>query len=158
MKMKFLCDQMLGTLAKWLRLYGFDTYFTNGNMKDDELLHIAKKENRIIITRDKELILRGKYKNLKVIEISSTDLNVQIRNVLHGKSINNNTILSRCSICNTILKEIKKNEVYNKVPAKIYENNEQFWFCYKCDKIYWIGSHYKKIINKINEIKINNNY
>ena len=60
--MKFLCDQMLGTLAKWLRLLGFDTFYANDEIKDDILLLIAKKENRAIITRDKELIFRDNLK------------------------------------------------------------------------------------------------
>ena len=53
-KMKFLCDQMLGTLAKWLRIYGFDTFYANRDISDSELLDISKKENRILITRDKK--------------------------------------------------------------------------------------------------------
>ena len=69
--MKFLCDQMLGTLATWLRLFGFDTFYANAEMDDDELLKIAEKENRVLITRDKELIIRAKKKNIKVIESKS---------------------------------------------------------------------------------------
>jgi uncharacterized protein with PIN domain len=60
--MRLLCDQMLGTLAKWLRLIGFDTFYATKEMDDSELLQIAKKEKRIILTRDKELLVRGKKK------------------------------------------------------------------------------------------------
>jgi len=55
--MKILCDQMLGTLAKWLRIMGFDTFYANAEMSDEDLLNIAKGENRTIFTRDKELII-----------------------------------------------------------------------------------------------------
>jgi len=151
--MKFLCDQMLGTLAKWLRLFGFDTFYANIEMKDENLLQVTKKENRIIITRDKQLISRGRKENLQVIEINTTDLDEQLSYVLSHVKINKNAILSRCSLCNTVLDEIKKNDVKDKVPEKVFENNEKFWFCPKCDKIYWMGSHYDKIINKIDEIK-----
>jgi len=143
--MKFLCDQMLGTLAKWLRLFGFDTFYANNEMKDTELLQIAKKENRIFVTRDKELIFRGRKQNMQVIKISSTDLDVQLKHVLHDVPVDEEAVLSRCSLCNTILEEIKKNEVRNRVPEKIYKNNDIFWFCPKCDKIYWMGSHYNEI-------------
>ena len=151
--MKFLCDQMLGTLAKWLRLFGFDTFYANTEMKDENLLQITKKENRIIITRDKQLISRGRKENLQVIEINTTDLDEQLSYVLSHVKINKNAILSRCSLCNTVLDEIKKNDVKDKVPEKVFENNEKFWFCPKCNKPYWMGSHYDKIINKIDEIK-----
>jgi len=151
--MKFLCDQMLGTLATWLRLYGFDTFYANLEMDDYELLKIAEKEKRVLITRDKELIIRAKNKNIKVIESRSTDLDEQLLKVLKNVEINEKTILSRCSICNTVLKEIKRDDVRNKVPERVFLNNERFWFCSKCNKIYWKGTHYKKIQNKINEMK-----
>ncbi|MCX6666812.1 MAG: Mut7-C RNAse domain-containing protein [Euryarchaeota archaeon] len=151
--MKALCDQMLGTLAKWLRLFGFDTFYANSEMEDEELLQVAKKEDRVIITRDKQLIVRGKKEKLPVIEVNTTDLDEQLNLVLKNVDIDQKAVLSRCSICNTILDEIEKSEVRNKVPEKIFENNEKFWFCSKCNKFYWMGSHYERILNKIEKIK-----
>jgi len=150
--MRFLCDQMLGSLAKWLRLIGLNTFYADNEMEDSELLKIAKKEKRIIVTRDKELFCRGKKQNLKVIKISSTDLDIQLKQVLNGIQINKEAIFSRCSLCNTLIEKIEKHEIRDKVFKKIYKNNNTFWFCPKCDKIYWMGTHYKKIIAKINEI------
>ena len=144
---------MLGTLAKWLRIFGFDTFYVNAEMDDRKLLDIAKKENRIIVTRDKQLIVRGGKKNLPVVEITSTDIDVQLRNVLRDVEIDENTLLSRCSLCNAVLDEIKKSDIKNRVPERVFDNNEKFWFCPKCDKIYWMGSHYNKISMKIAEVK-----
>ncbi len=155
--MKALCDQMLGSLARWLRLFGFDTFYANQDMENEELLKIAKKESRIIITRDKQLIARGKKEKLPLIEVNTADLDEQINLVLKNVVIDQKAILSRCSVCNTILDEIKKSEVKGKVPTKIFENNEKFWFCLKCDKFYWMGSHYDKIKNKITQIKNDKN-
>jgi len=151
--MKFLCDQMLGTLAKWLRLFGFDTFYANSELEDEDLLQIAKKENRFIITRDKQLIARGKKEKLSIIEMNTTDIDEQLNLVLRDIKINEADVLSRCSLCNTILNEIKKNNVKNRVPERVFENNEKFWFCSKCDKIYWMGSHYEKIKDKIKELQ-----
>ena len=81
--MKFLCDQMLGTLAKWLRIYGFDTFFASSQIKDEDLVEIAKNENRTLITRDKELIYSAKRQNIKTIELKTTDLDEQIKQVLN---------------------------------------------------------------------------
>ena len=80
--MKFLCDRMLGTLAKWLRIFGFDTLFADSNIEDGKLLKLAKDEERILITRDKNLIIDARRENIKVIKIISTDINDQLRQVL----------------------------------------------------------------------------
>jgi len=151
--MKFLCDQMLGSLARWLRLFGFDTFYANSEISDDEVLRIAENENRILITRDKELIIRAKKKKIQLIETSLVDLDEQLIHVVKKEFIDEKMILSRCSLCNTILEEIKKNDVKTKVPEKVFLNNDRFWFCSKCDKIYWMGSHYNKIQSKIDQIK-----
>ena len=106
--MKFLCDQMLGTLAKWLRLFGFDTFYANAEIDDKELLETAKKENRIIITRDKQLVMRGRKENVPIVEITSTVLDEQLRHILMDADIDEMAVLSRCSLCNTVLEEVKK--------------------------------------------------
>jgi len=144
---------MFGTLAKWLRLFGFDTFYANSELEDEDLLQVARNENRVIVTRDKQLIARGKKEKLSIIEMNTTDLDEQLNLVLKNVDIDQKNVLSRCSLCNTVLNEIKKSEVKNKVPEKVFENNEKFWFCSKCDKVYWMGSHYDKIISKIDEIK-----
>jgi len=151
--MKLLCDQMLGTLAKWLRILGFDTFYANAEMSDEDLLNIAKGENRTIFTRDKELIIRGKKKNLNVIAIETTYLDLQLNQALKHVNIDENSVLSRCTLCNTMLDTVEKNEIQGKVPSKVFENNEKFWFCSKCNKFYWMGSHYNEMINKIDKIK-----
>ena len=149
--MKFLCDQMLGTLAKWLRIYGFDTFYAGSEADDNEILRIAKKENRTLITRDIELVYRAKRENVKVIEIKSTDLDEQLKVVLNQVKIDKKTFLSRCTLCNTPIYPIKKDEVKGKVPKKVFENNKKFWLCKKCDKIYWCGSHTEDMIKKISK-------
>ena len=151
--MKFLCDQMLGTLTKWLRFFGFDTFYVNSKIDDEKILSISDKEKRIIITRDKILINKARRKNLQIIAIDAVDLDEQLIHVLKNLDIDENAILSRCSICNSALKAINKREFYDKIPEKIFDKNETFWLCKKCDKIYWKGSHYDKIIDKINNLK-----
>jgi len=151
--MKFLCDQMLGTLAKWLRIYGFDTYFANSEISDDELLKISKDEDRILLTRDKKLVQRAHKENIKNIEIKTTDVNEQLKIVLKDLTIDKNKVLSRCILCNSVIDEIKKKDVDGKVPERVFETNEEFWFCKKCNKIYWKGSHYENMIEKMDELK-----
>ena len=149
--MKLLCDQMLGSLAKWLRIFGLDTFYANSEITDEELLKIAKKENRTVITRDKELTQKAKKQNTEVIQIKITDLEEQLNQVLNLIKIDKELILTRCTICNSLVKKINKSEVKGKVPKKVFENNDKFWFCKKCNKVYWTGSHYDKINEKIDK-------
>ena len=151
-KMKFLCDQMLGTLAKWLRIYGFDTFYANRDISDSELLDISKKENRILITRDKDLIITARRENIENIEVNTTDLDEQISIVLGNTKPDKNKVLSRCILCNAKVEDIKKQDVEGKVPEKVFKNKDKFWFCKNCNKIYWKGSHYEKMFEKIDNL------
>jgi len=150
--MKFLCDQMLGTLAKWLRIYGFDTFYANYKISDEELIKISKDEKRVLISRDKELIQMAKRENIKTIELKTIDIDGQIKVVLNDMDFDKSQILSRCIICNSEVEVIDKNEIKEKVPKKVFENNEEFWHCKSCNKIYWRGSHFEKMIEKINNL------
>ena len=143
---------MLGTLAKWLRIYGFDTFYASRDMDDPEVLEISKKENRILISRDKNLIIAARRENLKTIEISTTDLDEQISIVLGNIKPDKTKILSRCIICNAKVEDIKKQNVEDKVPEKVFKNKEKFWLCKNCNKIYWQGSHYEKMFEKIDNL------
>jgi uncharacterized protein with PIN domain len=151
--MKILCDQMLGTLAKWLRLLGFDTYYAGMSMKDEDLMAIAQRENRCFITRDKLLVQRVKRRDIPVIHIQTTNLEEQLHRVLKDKPLDETLFLSRCSVCNTPLENINKEEVEDKVPEKVYAHQEIFWKCPGCQKIYWKGSHFDNIIKKINDLQ-----
>lgn len=150
--MKFLCDQMLGTLAKWLRIYGFDTYYAKKHMKDKELIAIAKKEKRVLITRDKELVYNAKREQVKTIKIQTKDLDDQIETVLQNVELDKDLVLSRCTICNSVLEKISKEKVKEKVPEKVFENHDEFLYCKNCNKIYWKGTHYEKMVDKIDEL------
>lgn len=146
--MKFLCDRMLGTLAKWLRIYGFDTLYALSEMDDNQLVDIAKNEQRALITRDKNLVYAARRENVKVIQIFETDIDNQLKLISKDFKIKKSLFLSRCLICNSIVNEIDKKEVKNKVPDRVFQNNSKFWHCKKCDKIYWRGSHFDKMIEK----------
>ena len=150
--MKFLCDRMLGTLAKWLRIFGFDTLFADSNIEDEKLLKLAKDEERILITRDKNLIIDARRENIKVIKIISTDINDQLRQVLKNIDIDEKFFLSRCLLCNNLVEKISKKNVKKIVPDRVYENNKKFWYCKICDKIYWKGSHFENMIQKIKQL------
>ena len=105
---KFICDQMLGSLASWLRFIGVDTFYATNKMDDETIMNTALKENRILITRDKELIIRAQKKSISVIPLFSKILDEQLKVVLSHIDIDKSRILTRCSLCNSVLKSIQK--------------------------------------------------
>ena len=146
-KPTFIVDAMLGNLAKKLRLLGFDSLYSS-SIEDDELLKIAKSENRVIVTRDEELANKAKKHEIMTISITNQneiDQFFQINEKIKlGKCIvGGNT--TRCPVCNSELKHIEKKDVQNKVPSGVFFFIIDFWICNKCEKIYWEGTHIKNL-------------
>lgn len=141
---------MLGRLAKWLRVMGYDVLYLK-NVEDEKIVENAIKEDRILLTRDKKLA--KKFKNSLYIE--EKDLDGQIRKVVEAFEITKNeeNFLSRCIICNVEIEEIEKEKVKGKVPENVFENFEEFWICKKCGRIYWAGTHWKNMKEKMEKIK-----
>lgn len=139
--MNFIADNMLGKLAKYLRLMGYDTYYSNKSLSDDEILEIAKKENRILITRDRGLALRYEKSYL----LNSTDSIDQLKEIAKAFHLNTKRMMTRCSICNVELVKTNKEHVKGKVPEKVYGSFDEFYFCPSCGRYYWFGTHAKNI-------------
>lgn len=151
--MKLLCDQMLGSLATWLRILGFDTLYATCEMTDKDILCIAKNEDRVLISRDKQLIQQAKKDQLPHIFIQTTILDEQLQIVLKSVSFDETLVLTRCTLCNTVLDVIEKQKIHDKVPKRIFENHDTFWFCKSCGRVYWMGTHYDNMKNKLQKLK-----
>jgi hypothetical protein len=145
-KYMFIVDSMHGKLARKLRIFGFDSLYYN-YINDDELLNILASTNRILLTGDKELYKKAIRYNNRCILLNEGDENnlVKIGRILNIKFLFDPSY-SRCPLCNNILIKYEKSNVINKVPKKVYELNDEFWYCKACDKIYWRGSHIKRIL------------
>lgn len=140
---------MLGTLARWLRFLGFDTEFV-GPVSDKELKKIAASEDRVVLTRDKEL---SQSKNANAVYVISDNIDDQLLQVFRSLKLKVEQPMSRCSVCNSPIEEIGLEEAEGNVPADILSNQSMFWHCKKCDKYYWQGSHWKGILERIERIK-----
>ena len=143
----FIVDAMLGKLAKKLRLLGYDSFYSS-NIEDDNLLQIAKNENRIIISKDEQLIKKAKkfqIENVQITKNQEIEQLIQINEKIDlGKCIiqSNNT---RCPVCNGDLIPTEKNNILEHVPIGVLKNMNNFWMCNKCKKIYWEGTHIKNL-------------
>jgi len=147
--MKVLCDHMLGSLATWLRILGIDTLYPSDKMSDEGILQIATQEQRLIISRDKQLIVRAKKRMIPVLELHSTSLGDQLQTVFNSLAIETSRILTRCTHCNTQLLSIEKNKITDQVPPKVRATQKDFWYCPHCQKYYWMGTHYQSMMQKI---------
>jgi len=149
MAVQFLVDFMLGKLARELRIRGFDTQYIRpknlANKNPLTLLHLAKAEERIILTRNTKL------KNYpEVLLITSEKITEQINQVIeHFKLDKEVNLFTRCIICNEILLRVPKQEVRGKVPFYIFQTKEDFAYCPKCQKIYWAGTHLKNMKQRV---------
>ncbi|WP_456369091.1 Mut7-C RNAse domain-containing protein [Thermococcus sp.] len=144
--MRFIADMMLGRLARWLRLYGYDTLY--GIKDDDEIVRIALKEDRIILTRDSALAERAKKLGVKVFLLSSNSLEEQIKE-LKNLGVEFRELFppnARCPKCNGPIKPVPKEEVKGKVPPKVYELYSEFYVCQKCGQIYWPGRQWEEML------------
>ncbi|MFW6129332.1 MAG: Mut7-C RNAse domain-containing protein [Candidatus Aminicenantaceae bacterium] len=148
--MKFVVDCMLGKLAKWLKIFGFDTVYFK-KIDDDKLLSIAKKENRVLLTRDNGLI--EKSRSIKSLFIESEDWSVQIEQVFDEFDLWKRSIpYSRCIECNCELKYLSKKDAKNLVTPFVYEHAESFSICPVCHRVFWRGTHHKNMNVKIKKI------
>ena len=144
---RFLCDEMLGKLAKWLRLLGYDTSYIK--TKDDGILMvIAEKEGRVLLTRDKELHIRCKNSTY----IKSDDPDMQLEQIFREYGLSKDKALTMCSVCGRALQQVVKEKAEGKVPEKVYDLQDEFWFCSKCKKFYWKGTHVNKIVDRIDKL------
>jgi uncharacterized protein with PIN domain len=144
--MKFIADVMVGKLARWLRILGFDVAYSN-KFEDDELLRIAERENRIILTRDRGLVSRRM--STKCLLIASDNYKEQVREVIAKLNLEHFEIFSRCIECNAELQQVDKEDVFERVPPFVYLTQERFAICSSCRRVYWHGTHAAQILKQL---------
>ncbi|MEN2985393.1 MAG: Mut7-C RNAse domain-containing protein [Thermodesulfovibrionaceae bacterium] len=148
---KFVADVMLGSLSRWLRLFGFDTLYFNNSI-DKELIKISLQQNRILLTKDNALARCKLLK--KVLLIKSEEIKDQIKEVLKYTGISKLflSLPPRCPVCNGETKIIDRGEIDSEVPEYIFFTKDFYRKCKQCGKIYWYGSHMDSIEKMKEEI------
>lgn len=151
--MRFSADEMLGKLARWLRMNGWDVLYKK-QINDDELIETAKKEKRIILTRDNKIINR--LQKDAYLFIHHDHLEDQFQEVYSNfpQMSSHENPFSRCVECNTMLESIEKEKIKDKVWPYVYQTQENFTTCPSCNRIYWQATHIKKIKEKLEKLTL----
>ncbi len=138
---RFVVDGMLGSLARWLRILGYDADYAN-QRDDAELVRIARAENRVLLTRDRELAGR---RGMRALLVESQSLDEQLDQVTAAFPVAAGSRSSRCPVCNTALVQSTPEEVADRVPAYVLTHHHDFQRCPGCGRIYWRGSHWRNM-------------
>jgi uncharacterized protein with PIN domain len=147
-ELHFLADSMLGTLAKWLRILGYDTAYDTG-LDDNELVRLARAEGRILLTRDAVLSQR---KGPRCLFIVSEVLQEQLAQVVQTLGLHTGNPFSRCPVCNSPLEGVPKDEAWGQVPPFVFQTQERFSLCPECNRFYWRGTHWQKMLAQVQKL------
>jgi uncharacterized protein with PIN domain len=145
--LKLLADGMLGTLAKWLRLLGYDTAYDNV-ADDHELARRSRAEGRVLLTRDHALARR---RGLHTLLIRSEALEEQVHEVQGALGPPPDPALSRCAVCNTALEQVSPEEIADCVPPYVLRTQSEFRRCPDCGRVYWPGTHVDEMQERMGE-------
>jgi hypothetical protein len=147
-----LCDEHLWKLCRRLRLLGFDAAF-NKEWDDARLAEISGKEGRVLLTRDRRLLMR---KNVAAgLLIRSTDVEEQVNEVLENLDLKSKCRpFSRCLLCSGRLREAAAGDndfegIKRQIPLDVLSWCREYNICLNCGQVYWKGSHYKKLAEKV---------
>ncbi|MGB9853423.1 MAG: Mut7-C RNAse domain-containing protein [Candidatus Bathyarchaeales archaeon] len=154
--MKFIADGMLGKLTRWLRMLGHNVKYSN-KLDDSQLIAIAKKERRILLTRDLELYQQATAKGVQAFYMGGQTEAERLAKLAQKFGINLDIDMStsRCPKCNTRVKPLPKEKVADKVEETTFSYYNKFWQCPKCGQIYWQGAHWTRIRKTLETAKAN---
>ena len=146
--MKFLLDGMLGKLSRWLRMLGYETIYQN-DRPDNDLLAAAKQDSLTLLTSDEELYRTASIRGLESFLVQGRTEPERLAKLAkrYNLTLKINPKDSRCPTCGSAIQETSKDKVEGAVPPATFKVYSTFWVCTNpnCAKVYWQGSHWKKI-------------
>jgi uncharacterized protein with PIN domain len=146
MRPRFVADCNVGRLARWLRALGYDTAF-HPHIRDPDLVRLALAENRVLLTRDTDMLQRRVLASGAVRAILIRDDNVadQLRQVVAELGLDTGLALSRCLECNQELEARRPVEVATRVPPHVRATQARYSECPSCGRVFWPGSHWRRM-------------
>lgn len=147
--MGFVADSMLGRLAKWLRVLGYDTHYQT--CYPPEVMNALLKEGRLLLTRHRK---RAQRSGRSALLIHGNHVNEQLIGLAKELQLRPppSAWFTRCLICNTLLKQAHESEAREKVPEYVFHQNaNQIRFCPSCGRHFWPGSHRSRMENQLRQ-------
>ena len=137
---------MLGSVARKLRIFGFDTAYV-AHTADDEVLKLGVEQGRIILTADKEFFKRIVSRDAKGVLVKGSSDFDDLLHIFGKLGIKSASVAvgSRCAACNGLLAGKKPSEVCDMVPEAVLARHGSFYQCTCCGKVYWDGSHLQRL-------------
>lgn len=145
----FVVDEMLGHVAKWLRIAGYDTTFAYG-LPDAEVLRVAGEDGRILVTADRELVLRARRVGIRSVLVTEDDPSDALSQIVMCLHLDFKPKMARCSVCNGKLKSWKGGPIES--PYVVPKHVKDLWICEGCGKVYWRGTHWKNISKFLKQV------
>lgn len=140
---RFALDAHLGSLARYLRMLGFDAYYENG-VSDQKLVYLARREQRILLSRDRQLLAQKVLSTSYFVD--AEDSQERLSEVVQQFCLCQYICpFTRCMVCNAFLRMVPKKVVEKQLPQTVRESFDEFQQCPFCRRIYWKGSHYERM-------------
>lgn len=152
--LRFMADAMLGRLARWLRILGYDTAYDKA-ITDEALIERAIREDRWLLTRDRNLALRRLLRGRHTL-ILSDDVEGQLRQLHRDLKIDLDLTYQqayRCADCNVVLTPISHADAAPLVPPFVAQQYREFLQCPHCCRLFWPGTHWHDLARRLTAIR-----
>lgn len=140
---RFAADAMLGRLARWLRVLGYDTFYDIA-VADPVLVRLAQEEERLLLTRDRHLL--RELRPIRSLEVRQDDPLHQLRDLVQGLRLPApDSLFTRCLLCNAPLEVLPREEAEPLLPEGVRDLPGPVRRCPVCARLYWDGSHVRRM-------------
>jgi uncharacterized protein with PIN domain len=153
-EIKFIVDNNVGKLAKWLRIMGYDALLFSGD-DDGKMVKMALAQNRVILTKDSQIMKRRLVTSgrLRAVLIKDDDVKVQLQQVVETLNVDYHfKPFSICLECNQRLQEKNKDEVRELVPPYVFKTQSLYMECPSCHRLYWRGTHWQAMTRELEKM------
>jgi uncharacterized protein with PIN domain len=147
---RFLADRMLGKLARWLRILGYDTAYLP-QLSPEGILREGRRQKRLILTRDTRLLRRKDAPPFIFVQSDYfREQLCQVVDTLHLDPLR--ALFTRCAECNWILEEVAKAAVHERVPEYVWQTQSEFRRCPECHRLYWGATHRDHVLEELRRL------
>ncbi|MBW1981654.1 MAG: Mut7-C RNAse domain-containing protein [Deltaproteobacteria bacterium] len=147
---RFMADRMLGKLAKWLRVLGYDVIYLRKGTAEE--IKRGLRQGRVLLTRDRRA--QPWRREGRIVIVSSNDPQEQLIEVFRNLELqfSSSALFSRCLLCNRVLRAVDKNDIAAEVPEYVWHTHSRFFRCPQCNRVFWPGSHSVRMRRQLEQV------